>query len=204
MTTATVTRPSTTTTSDLIVAEFTKDIDTALTVKSLMDATRKSRTTVTDNLRVLAAAGTVVRLDKDGVTTWSLTPTRKAAIRRAARKVMAAANKPAVKVTKASARKATSKAKGTTVTTDNTPARTDTGRRRKGEIDFEIRGWFEANDNTPAGSYAVAKAIGSRSGAAYVALRRMDREGKANLVSSEPDRYSINFDAEAWNVTDAE
>lgn len=199
--TATATAP---TTADMILGTWDapNDPDSALSAGMIMKAVGKSRTTVNDNLRKLAENGDVVRMDIDGTTTWSLTPTRKAALKRAAAKRERDARKTttsvgSVKVTKASARAATSK-KGSTVT-DTNETRTSTGRRVKGAIDREIRTWFEANDNVPAGSYFVAKGIDSSAGAAYVALRRMANEGKATLVSTEPDRYAINFDSDAWD-----
>lgn len=188
-----------------ILAAYNKNIDAALTAKALMDATGLSRTTVNTNLGKLAQNGGVIRLDKDNVTTWSLTPTRKAALKRAAKK--AAQSKPTAGKPKATrpATKATTAKKGNTKVTDNidntveTPTRTATGRRTKGAIDGEIRQWFQDNSNTPAGSYAVANGINSSKGAAYVALKRMANEGKATLVSTEPDRYAINFESDAWN-----
>lgn len=202
--TTTTTAPATA--AEKILTTFAKDPNAALTAKALMDATGLSRTTINTTLGKLAERGDTIRLDQDNVTTWSLTPTRKAAVKRAAKK--AAASNPA-----ASSRPATSKRKPTAVpakkgnrkvtdentTTEDTTGRTPTGRRIKGAIDNEIRAWFEANDNEPNGSYKVAKGIGSSAGAAYVALRRMAAEGKARLVSTEPDRYDIDFQSAAWN-----
>lgn len=196
MSTTTVTRPATTVSvADHILAAYNRDADAAFLVADLMEITGKSRTTVTDNLRKLAAVGAVIRMDKDKVTTWSLTPTRKAAIKRAAKKATAAAPKTTKTVRKPSTPKAATAPKGnrkmsdtTAETTGDSATRTPTGRRLKGAIDAEILGYFSANPD-PAGSYTVAKAIGSSSGAAYVALKRMDREGSVRLVSQEPDRY---------------
>lgn len=198
MSTATATAPVNT--YDAVTLAMENNADQSFTAKRLVTVVGKSRTSVNDSLRKLSEAGVVIRFDKDGVVLWSLTPTRKAALKRAAAKAAKAA---APTTPKASARATTTAKKGNTVTdtADSTPTRTDTGRRIKGAIDHEIRTWFEANDNTPAGSYAVSKGIESSAGAAYVALRRMDKEGKATLVSTEPDRYSINFDADGWNVT---
>lgn len=183
---------------DKVLASWTDHIsdgvgvETALTAKQIMDFTGLSRTTVNSALRKLAENGAVIRLDQDKVTTWSLTPTRKAAVKRAAKK--ATATKP-VTPRKSATRpttKATVPSKGTkttvTDTTDENATRTATGRRTKGAIDAEILAFFAANPE-PAGSYAVAKGIGSSAGAAYVALRRMDRDGAMRLVSSDPDRY---------------
>lgn len=189
-------------TYDLVSLAFEHNADASFTAKQLVDAVGKSRTSVNDSLKKLATAGIVIRFDVDGEARWSLTPTRKAAVKRAAKKAAKPADKAAPKPVKA--RPAARTAKGTTVTDtaeNSTAARTDTGRRRKGAIDFEIRSYFQSNDNTPAGSYAVAKAIGSSAGAAYVALRRMHTEGKAVLVSQEPDRYTVDFDADAWSPT---
>lgn len=213
--TTTATRPIVTT-AEQIIAEFAKTPDAKLTTKNIADLVGKSQTTVRDNLKKLADGGTVIRLDMDGLTTWSLTPTRKAALKRATRKAVKAttAKRAATAAAKrvpapAKPRKAVKSVKGNTVTDENvttetTADRTPTGRRLKGAIDFEIRAYFASTDNTPEGSYKVAKGIDSRSGAAYVALRRMAREGKAVLVSQEPDRYAMNFDSEAWNAGDSE
>lgn len=194
------------TTSDLIVGKFTANPEASYLAKQLVDATGKSRTSVNDSLKKLAETGVVIRMDKDGVALWSLTPTRKAALKRAAKKAAKSAAPKARKTTTAPAtRTATRTTKDFTVTeaTEGT-ARTDTNRRKKGAVDFEIRAYFEGVDNTPAGSYAVAKAIGSRAGTTYVALRRMAAEGKARLVSTEPDRYEIDFDNAGWNEIEAE
>jgi DNA-binding MarR family transcriptional regulator len=205
VTTTTTVRP--TTAAEKILTAYGDDLNSALTAKALMDATGLSRTTVNTTLNKMAEKGDVIRLD-DKVTTWSLTPTRKAVIKRAANKA-AATSKPAARTTRPASRKtATSKTKGNKVTdSDSTAAanaadespRTATGRRVKGAIDNEIREWFRANGNTPEGSYKVAKGIGSSAGAAYVALRRMTSEGKARLVSTEPDRYDIDESSDAWN-----
>lgn len=195
------------TAADKILAAYREDSSAALTAKQLMDYTGLSRTTINTNLRKMADRGDVIRLDKDNVTTWSLTPTRKAAVKRAAKK--AAASKPATRTTRPATKttKAAVTSKGktkvtdentSTETTEATATRTPTGRRTKGAIDMEIRDWFRANGNEPNGSYKVAKGIGSSAGAAYVALRRMTNEGKARLVSTEPDRYDIDFDSAAW------
>lgn len=206
--TTTATRPALNT-YDLVTLKFEADPEASYLAKQLVDATGKSRTSVSDSLKKLAEAGVVIRMDKDGVALWSLTPTRKAAIKRAAKKAAAvAAAKTTTSVagvrTKALSpklRKAvTSTTKGRTVTdTADAEDRTPTGRRLKKAVDFEIRGWYEANNNEPAGSYGVAKGIEARSGTVYVALRRMTNEGKATLVSEGPDRYVMNFGAEAWN-----
>lgn len=185
------------TAAEKILSAWAGDINAQLTAKEIMDATGLSRTTVNTNLNKLAQNGGVVRLDADKVTTWSLTPTRKAAIKRAAKKSAQADKAKAVK-----ARKTTTTAKkGTTAVTDtdtqaqndesaDKPTRTATGRRARGAIDAEILAYFaENNDPAGAGSYAVANAIGSSKGAAYVALKRMTREGTMVLVSADPDRY---------------
>lgn len=203
--TTTTTAP--TTAAEKILAAFT-DVNAALTAKAIMDVTGLSRTTVNTNLGKLAEKGDTIRLDQDNVTTWSLTPTRKAAVKRAAKK--AAASKPAASTRPATTKRTTKAAapakKGNRKVTDEnstatteTTGRTATGRRLKGAIDNEIRAFFEANNNEPNGSYKVAKGIGSSAGAAYVALRRMAAEGKARLVSTEPDRYDIDFASAAWN-----
>lgn len=195
-----------------ILAAFT-DPDAALTAKEIQTATGLSRTTVNDGLNKLAQNGGVIRMDKDRVTTWSLTPTRKAALKRAAKKAATAAAKITVTKAKGTAvltgprsNKAASSTKGKTVTdsAETTENAETPVRRRKGEIDFEIRAYFEANGNAPQGSYRVAKEIGSSAGAAYVALGRMTREGKATLVSREPDRYAMNLDSAAWQTATQE
>lgn len=215
MTTTTTTAPARTA-AEKILAAFT-DPNAALTAKAIMDATGLSRTTVNTNLGKLAEKGDTIRFDQDNVTTWSLTPTRKAAVKRAAKK--AAGNKPATPrkstapgvtkaLNKAVTPRATTAKKGnrkvtdenSTTATDENTGRTPTGRRLKGAIDNEIRAFFQANNNEPNGSYKVAKGIGSSAGAAYVALRRMAAEGKARLVSTEPDRYDIDFESAAWNT----
>lgn len=195
MTTTTTARP--TTAADKILAAYGNDLNGALTAKALMDATGFSRTTVNTTLNKMAEKGDVIRLDQDKVTTWSLTPTRKAALKRAAKKT--AASKPATprRNSKPTASKTTAARtqKGKTVTDPNTeaeqPTRTPTGRRTKGAIDLEITGYFQGNRNEPAGSYAIANAIGSSKGAAYVATKRMVKEGTLVLVSTEPDRYAL-------------
>lgn len=206
MTTTTATAP---TTADLILKTWNapNNVNSAFSTGMIMKAVGKSRSTVNDNLRKLAENGDVVRMDADGVTTWSLTPTRKAAIKRAAKKAAKPTPRKTAKApaTRTATRQATRTMKGFTVTeATEGAARTDTGRRRKGAIDFEIRAYFQEHNNEPQGSYAVAKAIGSSSGAAYVALRRMANEGKAVLTSTEPDRYNIDFQSDAWNDDEAE
>lgn len=188
------------TAAEKILSTWADDINAAHTAKEIMDATGLSRTTVNTNLNKLAQNGGVIRLDADKVTTWSLTPTRKAALKRAAKK---AAPKTTTATRRTKATPATVNAvkslKGKASVTDTTneapeaaeaPTRTATGRRARGAIDAEIIAYFAENtDPAGAGSYAVANAIGSSKGAAYVALRRMTREGTMTLVSSEPDRY---------------
>jgi len=211
--TTTTTRPTTAT--DKILAAYNgENINTSLTAKALMDATGLSRTTVNTTLNKLAENGDVIRLDQDRVTTWSLTPSRKAALKRAAKKAstpktrtltkgqlkamdpskVGTLNLASGKVTMAAKASST---KGKNVTDDTTeanaekPTRTATGRRTKGAIDLEITGYFQGNGNEPAGSYAIANAIGSSKGAAYVATKRMVNEGTLVLTSTEPDRYAL-------------
>jgi predicted transcriptional regulator len=190
------------TASEKILAAWDSDMNAALTTKAIMDATGLSRTTVNTNLSKLAQNGGVIRFDNDKVTTWSLTPTRKAALKRAAKKAATTSAKVTTKKTSngkvtglVGPRKAVASTKGkTTVTDENTenaqkPTRTATGRRAKGAIDAEILGFFQSTGNEPAGSYAVANAIGSSKGAAYVAMNRMTKEGTLTQVGSEPSRY---------------
>jgi DNA-binding MarR family transcriptional regulator len=218
--TATATKPTTT---DRIL-DLYRDIESA-TVRDLMTHLGVSKTTVNDNLKKLADAGDVIRMDVDGVATWYLTPTRKAANKRAAAKLakQAAASKPEsfakrlgkaergmaeaaglvpAKTTAKAPRKVAVKVVDTEVAeraADNADAvETHTskgktlanGRRPKGRIDAEIINFLRRNEGGH-GSYAVANAIGSSKGAAYVALKRMDREGTVTLVSTGPDRYTL-------------
>lgn len=203
--TATATKP---TSADRILDAF-RDFDN-VSVSTLVTATGLSKTTVNDNLRKLAGSGDVIRFDMDGAAMWTLTPTRKAANKRAAAKLakQAAASKP-TKATAKAPRKVAVKVVDTEVAeraadnadaveTARTTAETHTskgktlanGRRPKGRIDAEIINFLRRNEGGH-GSYAVANAIGSSKGAAYVALKRMDREGTVTLVSTGPDRYTL-------------
>lgn len=223
----TTTTATPTTASDKILAYWNvENVNLGYTTRQIMDGTGLSRTTVNDNLRKLAEAGHVIRFDADKVSTWSLTPTRKAALKRAAAKAAKSATKPTPasfakrlgtverglaeaaglvkpKGTKATAPKASTQKKVNKVTDVNpTPAgdRTDTGRLRKGTVEYAIRDWFKANGNEPTGSYGVAQGIGSSRGATYGALIRMAVSGRATLVSEDPNRYTINFDHESWET----
>lgn len=180
--TVTATAPKNTVTSAVRVLDVFRDLPTA-TAKQIQDVTGLSRTTVNDNLRKLATSGDVIRLDQDGTSSYSLTPTRKAANKREATKIAKAA-------AKAAAPKAT---KTTTLHNEPTPA-PQTGskqRRTRGVIDAQIIALFQSEPATTWGSYTVAKRIGSSAGAAYVALKRMDRENTVALVSTGPDRYAL-------------
>lgn len=186
MTTALATRPATKPTARDRVLDVFRDLPDGTTAKQIMDATGLSRTTVNDSLRKLAEAGDVVRFDQGGVSEWSLTPARKAANKRAAAKL-------AAKATNAGDAKP---AKRQVVHLPNgrdavVVERTPTGKRAKGVIDAEIVAFLRSRPGETFGSYEVAKNIGSSAGAAYVALNRMDREGKVVKASVEPDRYKL-------------
>jgi DNA-binding transcriptional ArsR family regulator len=200
MTTVTTTH-ATATTADRILDIF-RDVDPT-TVAEIVTATGLSKTTVNTHLRKLADEGHVIRMDRDGASWWSLTPSRKAANKKAAAKLakQAAAakstaakapRKVAVKVTAEQAERAADNADVIEARRRNEsglPA--SSGRRTKGQIDGEIVAFLAAHRSETFGSYAVAKAIGSSAGAAYVALKRMDRDGVVRLASTEPDRYTL-------------
>lgn len=187
-------------TADRVLALFT-DPEAVITAKQIMDTLKLSRTTVNDNLRKLAEAGKVVRFDVNNVVEYRLTPAQKKAQKASARKTAKAQTAGALNVATGTLTPARRRAVAATTadmrkpvngrTDDETPARTLSGRRRKGQIDGEIVAYFTANGNAPEGSYKVAQAIGSSAGAAYVALRRMATEGTVVQTQSEPDKYAL-------------
>lgn len=213
MTITTTVKPTTATAADRVLDAF-RDLDDFSPTSQIVAVTGLSKTTVGNALRKLAAAGDVIRMDSEGGSGWSLTPTRKAANKRAAAK-LAKATKVAKAPTKAlndlATRQATAAladAKRTTRTrtrkTKDTEAkyaaqqaaaaqaaRTPTGRRAKGVIDGEIITFMQANPDDTFGSYAVSKAIGSSAGAAYIALNRMNREGTVRVAQAKPVRYAL-------------
>jgi len=197
MPTTTATKPAAKPTSSARILDLFRDVETA-NVRELVTFTGLSKTTVNTNLKALAEAGDMIRMDVDGVATWQLTPTRKAANKRAATKLAKAAAKAADVAVKfaasqAAARKPAAATKPAKVTLEidvtALERRTTTGRRVRYVIDTQILAFLDAHPDESFGAYTIANSIGASQGAAYVATRRMGREGVLAQTSDRPVRW---------------